>query len=88
MPEEAVLLLMYNLCIGNRCLTDRTPVYDTGTTIHIALLIQLAEYLCNCLVISFIHRETLTIPVCRGAHLLQLVDDLTTVLSTPVPDTL
>ena len=87
-PEEAVLFLVYNLCIGNGCLTDRTPVYDTGTTIHISFFIQLAEYLCDCLVISFIHRETLTIPVCRGTHLLQLVDDLTAVLSTPVPDTL
>ena len=63
-PEEAILLLMYNLCIGNGCLTNRTPVYDTGTSVHISFFIQLTEYLCNCLVISFIHRETLTIPVC------------------------
>ena len=45
MPEEAILLLMLNLCIRNRSLTYRTPVNNPGTFINISLLIQLAEHL-------------------------------------------
>ena len=39
-PEEAVLLLMLNLSIGNGCLADRTPVDDPGSLVDISFFIK------------------------------------------------
>ena len=39
MPEESVLLLMFNFCIRKRSLTYRTPVDDSGTFVNISFVI-------------------------------------------------
>ena len=44
MPEEAVLILMYYLCVRNRGLAYRTPVYHSVSLIYEPLIIQIRKY--------------------------------------------
>ena len=70
MPEMACLLYMLYLCIGNRCLADRTPVDDTGTFVNISFVKQTDKYFFDCLGASLIHGKTLSVPVSRRTHFL------------------
>ena len=85
MPEVAVLFLVFNLGIRDRCLTYRTPVDDAGALVDPALVIHLKEDILNCIRAAFVHGETLSLPVCRRSNLLQLLDDASAVLCSPFP---
>ena len=85
MPEEAVLLLMLNLSVGNGGLADRTPVDDAGAFVDVAFLVQLYKYLKHCIGAALVHGKTFSVPVSGGAQLVQLLDDAGAVLLLPVP---
>ena len=84
-PEEAVLLLVLHLCIGDRSLTYRTPINNAGSFIDQSLLIQLDKYLLHRIGTPFIHGETLPVPICGGTHLLKLAYDTSAVFFLPLP---
>ena len=69
-PEMSSLLLMLYLCIRDGRMTYRTPVNDSGTFVDVSFLIETGKYFQNCLRASFIHGETLSVPVTGGTNLL------------------
>ena len=85
MPEMADLFYMFYLCIGNRCLADRTPVDDSGTFVNIAFLMQLAENFFYSLGTAFIHCKTLSVPVSGRTQFLQLFDNTAAIFFLPFP---
>ena len=76
---------MLYLSVRDGCLTDRTPVDNSGPLIDHSLIIQLGKYLLYCAGTSLIHGKTFSLPVCGGAHLTKLLYNPSTVLFTPFP---
>ena len=85
MPEMACLLLVFDLGIGERCLTLGAPVDNTFSPVDIALFIQIQKNSLNGLRTSLIECEALTLPVTGSAQLLQLLSDGSAVLRLPLP---
>ena len=84
-PEGAFLLLMQNLRIGNRGITNRTPVNHSGTTVNQTLFIQTDKGFQHRMRATLVHGKTKTIPVSGGTHLMELVDNTLLVLFLPLP---
>ena len=58
----AMILVLY-FCIGNRGITNRTPVDDPAALVYPSFFMHLHEDLGYCLVAALIHGEALTFPV-------------------------
>ena len=84
-PEETILILMLYLGIGDGSLADRAPVDDAGAFVDVAFLIEAYENFFYGFGTALVHRETLSVPVSGGTQLVQLIDDLSTVLFFPGP---
>ena len=76
---------MQNLRIGNGGITNRTPVDHSGTAVNQALFIQTDKGFQYRMGAALVHGKTETIPVCGGAHLMELVDNTILVLFLPLP---
>ena len=87
MIEVTAVILVFHLRIGDRGHTGGAPVNHTVTAVDQSFLIQTKEYVLNRLGASLIQSETLTGPVAGGTQLLQLFNDASAVLGTPVPGT-
>ena len=68
-PEMACLLLIFNLCIGNRGLAYRTPVDDAASLVDPAFFIQTAEYFLYGFGTALVHGKAFSLPVCGGTDL-------------------
>ena len=79
------LILMLHFRIGNRSLAHRTPVDDSGAFIDIAFFIQFHKYFFYRFRTAFIHGKTFPLPVCGGAHLLQLAHNTVSIFLLPLP---
>ena len=66
MPEMSGLIFILNLCIGNGCITNRTPVDNTGALINPAFFMHLTKHFGYGFVTAFIHCKTLSVPVTAG----------------------
>ena len=87
MPEEAVLLHVFDLNVGKGGLAVRTPVDDTLAAVDISLFVQAAERLAHGLGALLVHREALALPVARRAERFELLHDAVAVVLLPVPHT-
>ena len=85
MPEMACLILIFYFCIGNGCVTYRTPVDDSCTLVNPAFFMHFTENFRNSLVAAFIHGKTLSVPVAGRAQFFQLGNDTSAVLFFPLP---
>ena len=74
--------------IRQRSLAYRTPVDDPGSFIDISLFIQLDKDVLNSPGTTFIHGETLSVPVTGNPQLFQLVFDRSGILFLPLPGSL
>ena len=88
MPEMPGLLLVLNLCVGNRGLTMRTPVDNPLTAVDKSLFVKSYENLFNRFITALVKGETLPFPVAGGAHFLKLFNNSSAVLLFPVPSAL
>ena len=84
-PEIAVVLFIFNLGVGNRGLTVRTPVDDPFAPVNQSLFIEITENLTDSLRAAFVKREAFSFPVAGGAHFLKLFDNSSAVLCFPFP---
>ena len=84
-PEEAVLLLMDHLRVGDGSLTHRAPVDDPGPLVDISLLVELDKYFLHRAGTALIHGEAHPVPVGGDAHLVHLADDAVLILLFPLP---
>ena len=64
MPEMSCLILIFYLCIRNRCKTAWAPVNYSLSTINQILIIEINEYLFNSLITAFIHSKAFSVPIC------------------------
>ena len=87
-PEEAVLLLKFHLCIGNGSVAVRAPVDDPFSPVDQTFFIIPDEHLPDSPVAALVHGKTLPLPVAGGAQLLELLYDSAAVLLLPCPGTL
>ena len=87
-PEVSLLLLIGNLCVGNRRLAVRTPVDNTLTAVDKSLVVKTNKDLLYRIRAALVKSEALAGPVAGGAHLLQLGDDASAVLLFPCPSAL
>ena len=85
MPEKSVLVHMLYLCVRYGGLAYRAPVDDSGSLVNIAFLIQTDKYFLHRFRTALVHGKTFSVPVCGGAHLMQLVDNASAVFLSPVP---
>ena len=88
MPEEAVLLDVFDLNVGKGGLAVRTPVDDTLAAVDISLFVQAAERLAHGLGALLVHGEALALPVAGRAERFKLLHNAVAVMLLPVPNTL
>ena len=88
MPEVALLLGVFDLRVRKCGDTVRTPVDYSVTSIYKSLVVEVYEYLADCLRAALVHSEALARPVAGSAELLELTYDAVSVLMLPVPDSL
>ena len=62
-PEEAVLIDMFDLSVRDRRSADRAPVDDLGAFVNVAFLIKAHEHFKDRVGTAFIHCKSLTLPV-------------------------
>ena len=70
MPEMSCLILVFYLCIRNRCLTYRTPVDNSWALINISLFVKADKYFLYCFRTAFIHCKTFSVPISGRTKLL------------------
>ena len=87
-PEVSLHVHMLYLCVTDRSLAYRTPVDQTGSLIDQLLLVQAYKYILDRFRTALVHRKTLSLPIRRGAHLLQLGNDPAAILLFPFPSSL
>ena len=85
MPEVTCLILVFNLSVGDRSQTVRTPVYYTLATVDKSFIIKVYENLFNSLAAALVHSEAFSVPVAGRAHLLELFNDPSAELFFPFP---
>ena len=76
---------MLYFCIWKRSFTFWTPVDDSGSFVNISFLIQVDKYFFNSFGASFVHCETLSVPVTGNTELFQLVFNCSRILFFPLP---
>ena len=76
---------MLYLSIGNGGLTYRTPVDNTGALVNPIFRIQLNKDILYRFRAAFIHRKTLSLPVCGRTELAKLFYNPSAVLISPLP---
>ena len=62
-PEEAVLVDMFDLSVRDRRSADRAPVDDLGAFVNVAFLIKAHEHFKDRVGTAFIHCKSLPLPV-------------------------
>ena len=85
MPEVRVLFLVLNLCVRNRSIAVRTPVYHSVAPVNQILIVQADKHLANGLAAALVKGESLSVPVARRAHFFELFDNSAAVLFFPFP---
>ena len=84
-PEFALHLARLDLEIGDRGLEAGVPVDQALVAIDQAFVVQLHEYLDDCLGEVRVHRELFAAPVHRTAQAAQLLRDLPAAFRLPLP---
>ena len=87
-PEEAVLLDIFDLRIGKGSRAVRAPVDDTLAAVDISLFVQAAERLTHGLGALLVHGEALALPVAGRAERFKLLHNAVAVMLLPVPNAL
>ena len=85
MPEETVLLFIFNFRVGQRRLAFRAPINDPIAAVDQPFVIKLTEHFDDRAVAAFVHREAFTLPVAGGAQFSELLHDRFTVVLSPLP---
>ena len=85
MPEVTSLLFVLNLGITNCSLTYRAEINNLIALVYLAFLVELNEYVFNCLRAALIHGESFSLPVSCRTYLLKLINDSSAVFFLPIP---
>ena len=88
MPKMAVLLLIFDLCVGDGGDAVRTPVYHAVAAVDLSVLIELDKDLLDRVGAALVHRKALAAPVAADAQLAQLACDPAAVFALPFPGAL
>ena len=85
-PQMALLLAVFHLCIGQSGSTVGAPVDDPAAPVDQALFIQILKGLTHRFGAAFVHGEAAAAPVGRSAQLLLLIQNSSAVFFLPLPD--
>ena len=88
MPEEAVLFLKLDFCVGNRRLAVRAPVDNALAAVDQPLLVEADEHLAHGLAAALVERKALALPVAGNAQLFELFLNAPAILFFPCPGAL
>ena len=85
-PEEAVLLGIFNLCIRESGDTLGAPVDNAVAAIDKSFFVKVYKYLANCARATLVKGEALTCPVAGCTKLFELTGDASFVFILPFPN--
>ena len=86
MPQMAVFFSGFHFQVGNGGVQYRIPVHQALAAVDQTFFVQTDENFPNGFGQPFVHGETFTAPVQRGAHAAQLAGDVVAGFRFPLPD--
>ncbi len=84
-PERTVFLFVFDFGVGDGRHAVGAPVDEALAAVDEVLLIEAVEDFDDGLGTAFVHGEPFPVPVAGGTEFLELFDDASAVLTTPVP---
>ena len=84
-PEEGGVFAVLHFCVRKGGLAAGAPVDDAIPAVDEPLVIEVDEHLAHGARAVFVHGEGEAGPICRDAHLFELLDDAAAVLLLPLP---
>ena len=85
MPEIALFFIIFNLCVGYRGVTARTPVHHTVAPVNQVFFIKTAEHLIDRFVATLVKGKAFSVPIAGRAHFFKLFNYSAAVLGFPIP---
>ena len=85
MPEVAVLLVIFDLRVGNRGLAAGAPVDHPVASVDKVFFIKAHKDFAHGLAAALVEGEAFSVPIAGGTELLELLDDASAVSGFPLP---